>query len=97
MDINTKLCKNPEILTRIIDANAVVIFLDDNDDTLNRDVYIFNDTGTRIWELINEGNTTQEIARKLSSEYDLPLKQAGAFVIKFAKKLSDKKLINNPN
>lgn len=97
MELNkNKLYRNPEALTRIIDSNAVVIFLsDDYDESLKREVYIFNDTGTRIWELINGGNTAEDIARKLCLEYTLTLQEAIKYTDKFKEKLTKNKLINN--
>ena len=96
MGINKyKLSKNPETLTRIIDSNAVVIFLsDDYDDNLKREVYIFNNTGTRIWDLINGKNNLKQIVHKIYGEYDLTLQKAKEQINKFINKLIENKLIN---
>ena len=95
MDTHTKLFKNSGTLTRIIDANAIVIFVNDNDDSLNKDVYIFNDTGTRVWELINAGSTVEEIVKKLCFEYEIASEEAIKYVKKFTENLAEKKLINS--
>ena len=97
MDINkNKLYRNPEALTRIIDSNAVVIFLsDDYDESLKREVYIFNDTGTIIWELINEENNIDGIVKKICLEYELTPQKATGYIEKFVEKLTEAKLINN--
>lgn len=90
------LYRNPAALTRIIDSNAVVIFIsDDYDEDLKREVYIFNGAGTLIWELINEKKNVEEIIKKICLEYDItPLKAAG-YVKKFIDKLSKRRLLNN--
>ncbi|MFC1658812.1 PqqD family protein [Candidatus Omnitrophota bacterium] len=91
-----KLHKNPQALTRIIDSNAVVIFLsDESDSSLKRDVYIFNATGSRIWDLINGKNNIAEITRKLYPEYNLTLQKLKQQINKFVSKLNENRLIDN--
>jgi len=92
-----KLHKNQAVLTKIIDSNAVVFFLSDEyDDSLKREVYIFNDTGTKIWEFINGKNNLEDILRKVCLEYDTTLQEAEEHIKKFIDKLVEKKLIINP-
>ena len=87
--------KNPKVLTRIIDSNAVAIFLSDNyDDSFKKEVYIFNETGTRIWELIDGRNNMADIAKKIYSEYNLTLEEANQCVKKNLDKLAKAMLIN---
>ena len=89
------LQKNPKVLTRIIDSNAVAIFLsDDYDDSLRREVYIFNKTGTKIWELIDGKNNIVDIAEKIYSEYELPLEHANKCVKEMVDRLAKAMLIN---
>mgnify|MGYP001202498243 CR=1 FL=1 len=57
-----------DIAWRIIDGKAIVIRLNENKkEVLN----IFNDTATRIWELIEEGNSMKKILLRLSGEYNI--------------------------
>ncbi len=92
-----KLEKNPQILTRIVDSNAIAILLsDDYDEALKREAYIFNDTGTVIWELINGELNTEDIAKKISLEYEITLQEAEECVKKFVQKLAERRLINYP-
>lgn len=37
-----------------------------------------NETAAVIWELITEGNSEEEIAKKLSEKYEISLEQAAA-------------------
>lgn len=93
--IKKKIYKNPTALTKIIDSNAIVILLNDEyDDSFKREVYCFNETGTIIWELIDEEKSLENITKKIYSEYDLNSQEIADCVEKFLNKLSEKKLIN---
>ena len=90
----SQLRKNPATLTRVIDSNAVVIFLSDNyDDSLKKEVYIFNDTATEIWNLIDGRKSIRQIARAILPGYDSPPKKIQESVVKFVDKLMENRLI----
>lgn len=88
--------KNGGILTRIISSNAVAIFLnDDYDESLKREVYIFNETGTRIWELINGKHSLKDIAKKVCAEYDTAPRGVEKDIKEFVDRLAERRLIVN--
>lgn len=53
------------VFTELDDSEAVLLHL------RSQRYYSLNESGSRIWRLMAEGKTTQEIAAKLLAEYDV--------------------------
>jgi hypothetical protein len=41
-------------------------------DMITQELYRLNDVGTRVWELIHDGSTVDEVIRIITAEYNLP-------------------------
>lgn len=41
-------------------------------DMITQEVYRLNDVGTRVWELICDGSTVDDVIRIITAEYNLP-------------------------
>ncbi|MCM8791875.1 MAG: PqqD family protein [Candidatus Omnitrophica bacterium] len=89
MDILNKTPKkNKDIAYRIIDREAIVLSLNDEEK-----VNIFNETATRIWELIDGKNKVKDIAQKLTKEYQIDYLEAESEVKRLLEEMCFKKLI----
>lgn len=55
--------------------------------------YALNQTGLRIWCLLKEGRTIDEIVERLHEEFDVEREQARTGVVNFIKELLSFKLI----
>jgi hypothetical protein len=84
--------KNTELAWRRIDGETVIIPLDDQTPESEK-IDFLNETGTRIWELIDGKNTVKDIVKKILEEYDIDEKEAEKEVISFIEKLNEKNLI----
>ncbi|GAG43173.1 unnamed protein product [marine sediment metagenome] len=84
--------KNEDLAWRVIDGEVVVIPLENQPEKEER-FDIFNETATRIWELINGKNTVREIIEQLMGEYEIETQEAQSQVKKLINDLSKKKLI----
>ena len=55
--------------------------------------YSLNETGSRIWHLLQEGMFPENIAETLQEEYDTDQKKAMICVLEFLEELAEQKLI----
>ena len=65
-----------------IDEEAVVLNLD------NGHYYVLNETGRRIWELLDGRRSLEQIAAQICREYEVGEQQALADVLKLVKELA---------
>ncbi len=70
-----------------IDEEAVVLNLD------NGHYYVLNETGRRVWELLDGQRSVAQIAALICKEYDVDEQQAMADVIKLMKELTAEGLV----
>jgi hypothetical protein len=69
---------------------------DDNVVLLNAqrgNYYSLDNTGLRIWELIEAETTLAELCERLSKEYDVPAEDCLSDTIRFCQQLRDENLI----
>ncbi|MFA5410501.1 MAG: PqqD family protein [Candidatus Omnitrophota bacterium] len=82
--------KSTDTASRIIEGQAVVIHLKKQPAEIN----IFNQTGTRVWELLDGKRTIEEIVREIYEEFEISRGEAFAEVAKFILNLGKKDLIS---
>ncbi len=79
--------KNPSVVFTELDDGAVLLNLD------TKYYYNLNETGLRIWQIMEESQDLTEIADKLSNEYEVEEERAMASVAKLMKDLEKDGLI----
>jgi hypothetical protein len=79
--------KSLKTASRIIDGEAVIVIPEKGV------VNILNLVGSRIWELLDGKNNSQDIARIISQEFEVADTAAHKDVQEFIQELSDKGLI----
>ena len=62
--------KSEQVAYRIIDKEAVLVLLD------RQETVVLNEVGARIWEIIDAKKTLDEIARLISSEFEVTYEEA---------------------
>jgi hypothetical protein len=70
-----------------LDAETVVLSLPSGS------YYRLDDVGTRVWSLLREPRSVEEIARTLASEYDVSVEAAESDVIQFLEQLAAEGLV----
>lgn len=76
------------IFTRLDDTEAVLLHLD------TKRYYTLNETGTRIWELLQQSCRTQEeIVRALQGDYALTDEDAMPVLVNFINELKQEGLV----
>ncbi|MFO0698135.1 MAG: PqqD family protein [Nitrospira sp.] len=86
---DTVLHPHPSLVfTRLDDTEAVLLHLD------TKRYYTLNETGTRIWELLQQGRSTQAIVQALQDDYALADEEAMPVLVSFMNELRQEGLIH---
>lgn len=80
------LRKNPDIVFRRIGDECVLVPIVHNAGDLSS-VYTLNETGTRIWELLDENRNIEDLCRAVEDEYEVSPDTAFADVSGFVRDL----------
>ena len=75
------------VVTELDNGEAVLLHLQ------TKMYYTLNETGVRIWQLLNEGLSAGEISVKIHGEFDVTPEKAQESVIRLFHELSQEKLI----
>jgi hypothetical protein len=75
------------VFTRLDETEAVLLHLD------TKRYYTLNETGTRIWELLQQGRSADEIARALQKDYVLTDEEAMPVLLSFVDELHQEGLL----
>lgn len=86
--IKEYISRSPDIAWRIIDKEAVLIIL--NSPSVDRYSFsILNETGTRIWEIMDGTKTVDDIAKVICEEFDVTYSRAKKEITEFISRLSE--------
>ena len=87
MNPNTKLSIPPQVLSRVVGNETVLLDLESG-------VYFgLDNTGKRIWEAIGKGLTLRETVAVITSEYEVDEAQAQEDVNDFVRDLVERGLL----
>jgi hypothetical protein len=87
MDLETRLSIPPQVMTRLVDDETVLI-------DLASGVYFGLDgVGKRIWESVADGNSLGQAVELIVREYEVEEAQAQADVLEFAGDLVERGLL----
>lgn len=75
------------VFTQLDDTEAVLLHLD------TKRYYTLNETGTRIWELLQQSRNAQEIALALQDNYALTDQEALPLLLAFVDELLQEGLV----
>ena len=78
---------NPEVLAKRLDESTVLV-----DIGTNR-IFELNESGTRVWELLDQGLNTDRIVQRLIDEFDVEDEQAAGDVKKLLSQLEAEGLL----
>lgn len=63
--------KNDSIIDRKLDEEIILVPIRNNISDMNN-IYVLNEVGARIWELIDGKRDTEEIIKIIKDEFDSP-------------------------
>ncbi len=86
------LRKNKDMVTRVIDDEAILLPIYKTSEEINC-IYTLNKIGTQVWELIDGKKTLSEIKKIILKKFDTTLKEVDKKISKFLKDLKDIKAV----
>lgn len=92
MQENSVLSKNPDMVTRVIDDETILLPIYKTSDEINC-IYTLNKVASRVWEMIDGKRTLGGIKKKMLEEFDATPKEVGEEMQKLLKDLKDIKAI----
>ena len=84
--------RNNDFAWRIIDGEVVAVALEEGSSG-NEVIFVFNETATRIWQLINGRNTIETIIKKIVCEYDCEIDKVRHEIQHVFETFTEKKMI----
>jgi hypothetical protein len=85
---DTLVCPHPSVVfTRLDATEAVLLHLE------TKRYYSLNETGARVWELMQEGRTLAGMAEAFQAEYTVDSAPAMAAILAFVEELSQEGLL----
>ena len=79
--------RNEKTASRVLAGEAIVLT------PQNSKIHSFNETGSRIWELLAEEPTVRKVVAQIRSEFEVGEEQAQADVIAFLEELVAKGMV----
>ncbi len=92
MQDSTVLKKNPDIVSRTIEDETILMPIYKTSDEINC-IYTLNEVAARIWELIDGKRSLAKIEKTLSEEFEATEKELNKELDKFLKELKEIKAI----
>ena len=88
MDPINTISVPPHVVSREVDGVTTLLNLVDGT------CFTLDDTGARIWQLLEEGRSVQMVCVQLASEYDAPPDEIKADIVAFVTELQDKSFVD---
>ena len=79
--------RRDEIIWRIVDNEALLL------DTDSGNYFCLSESGTKIWNLLEENKSVDEIARIFANEYQIDVETAKSDILQFIEQLQENKII----
>ena len=87
-----KVQRSRNVVSRVVADEAIVVPIRRGAADMDS-IYTFNDSGSLLWSLIEQGRTAGDLAAHLQAEYGITAEQATADTEKFVNELSEAGLI----
>lgn len=81
------LTRGSKTASRIVEGEAIIFTPEDSM------IHSLNEVGTRIWELLEEEKTIEEIVKVICHEYEVEEKEAEKDILEFIKILQHKQIV----
>ncbi len=77
------------VFTKLDDSEAALLHLE------TKRYYSLNETGIRIWDLLQETTSPNDVSLALQKEYDVGQEQAIVYILEFLEELRQEGLVHN--
>lgn len=92
MQKTTVLRKNPNMVTRVIDDETILMPIYKTSDEINC-IYTLNKVASRIWELIDGKRTSPDLKKQILNEFEATSEEVDKEMSSFLKDLKEIKAI----
>lgn len=92
MQEKTILCKNQDVVTRLIDNETILMPIYNTTEDI-KCIYTLDDVGTKIWRLIDGERTVMQIKRMLLEKFEVTHEKLDKDLSKFLKELEEIKVV----
>jgi len=96
MNGNKILSKNPDIVTRVIDNEVILVPIFRSSGEADC-IYTLNESAKRVWDLIDGKRTLGQIKKQLLKEFDSSPQEIDEEIVNFLKELKEIKAIKCKN
>ena len=86
--------RSTELVSREIAGETLVVPIRKGVGDLDS-VYTFNELGARLWLMLEQGRTTEELADWVRNTFDVPAEQAFGDVARFIAELREERLVRS--
>jgi hypothetical protein len=87
LTLNTSLTRDPDLVCAEMDGDLVMMSIE------NGEYYGIGGVGTRIWELLNQPTTIEQLVETITTEFDIQEDRCRDDVLSFSEKLFELGLI----
>jgi len=87
------LCKNTDMVTRVIDDETILMPIYKTSDEINC-IYTLNKVASAVWEIIDGKRTLGEIKKEILAKFDSTPEEVDKEIEKFLKDLREIKAIS---
>ena len=87
LTLNTSLTRDPDLVCAEMDGDLVMMSIE------NGEYYGIGGVGTRIWELLDQPTTIQQLVETIKTEFDIEEDRCRVDVLSFSEKLFELGLI----
>jgi hypothetical protein len=88
LTLDTILTPNPNVVSRIVDDEAVLVLPE------RGEVKVFNMVGSRIWELVDGVRTIREISTLICQEFEVNQTTSEQDTLEFVTTILEKGVVN---
>ncbi|MFN8671394.1 MAG: lasso peptide biosynthesis PqqD family chaperone [Candidatus Sericytochromatia bacterium] len=88
IELSSKIIKNDSLVASELDDGLVMMSLENNS------YYGLNSIGKRIWELLDEKQTYNELIEKLTQEYDISKEECEKDILELLESLEKEEIIS---
>ena len=92
MEKKTVLHKNPDMVTRVIDDETILLPIYKTSDEINC-IYTLNEVASKVWDLVDGKKTLAQIKREVLKKFDTTPEEVDREMQKFLKDLKQIKAI----
>jgi len=91
--INSVYVPSEEIVSREIEGEVIIVPLTGGIGDMEDELYTLSETGKAIWDRLDGKNSLQDIAEKLSSEFEAEIEEIEQDIIGLIRELLQRRMI----